>query len=117
MGHFAVYTSYFKRFTGQARHAVSVARSTPTGFKGLSMPCLFPPSTMLWEYKNGVIDKKQYVQIYKAEVLDKLDPFEVAVTLGEGAVLLCWEGSAKFCHRHEIANWLNSNGIVCEELP
>ena len=29
--------------------------------------------------------------------------------------LICYEKPTDFCHRHLVADWLNKNGIECEE--
>lgn len=29
--------------------------------------------------------------------------------------LICYEKPSDFCHRHLVADWLNKNGIPCEE--
>ena len=53
---------------------------------------------------------------YSKEELDKLDPKQVYEELGENAVLLCWEKSSDFCHRHLVSEWLSEKlGIEVKE--
>ena len=47
-----------------------------------------------------------YVKHFYDEVLKNLDPNKVYNDL-DGAVLLCYEESYEFCHRHIVASWLN----------
>jgi hypothetical protein len=43
-----------------------------------------------------------------AEILAQLDPAEVYATLGENAVLLCWEKPNEWCHRRLVAEWFEA---------
>jgi len=48
-------------------------------------------------------------------VLSKLDPQRLYEDL-DGSILLCWENSDQFCHRHIVAMWLEKNlGIEVPE--
>jgi hypothetical protein len=52
-----------------------------------------------------------------AEILANLDPVEVYQTLGENAVLLCWEKPGDACHRRLVAEWLERHlGIEVPEF-
>lgn len=46
-----------------------------------------------------------YIENYYKEVLSKLDPEEVYRDLNN-SILLCYEDSNEFCHRHIVAEWL-----------
>jgi uncharacterized protein (DUF488 family) len=77
---------------------------------------LEPPWELLSGYKDGTISIDEYIEVYKKQVLDKLDPRQVYEELGENAVLLCWEKSSDFCHRHLVAQWFKENlNIEVEE--
>ena len=59
------------------------------------------------------VSTAEYLQRYRAEVLDLLDPRQVADAIadmarGRVAVLLCFErpGSGAWCHRSIVATWL-----------
>jgi len=62
-------------------------------------------------------NQKNYTEKYQTEILDKLDPAQVYKELGENAILLCWEGPKKFCHRQLIAKWFKEKlGIEVTEI-
>jgi hypothetical protein len=66
---------------------------------------LAPPWDLIKQYKRDQ-DGVLYTNHYKHLVLSNLNPETVYRQLGEDAVLLCWEGRGKFCHRRVVAEWL-----------
>lgn len=48
---------------------------------------------------------KYYINEYYNKVLKELNPNQVYDLL-DGAILLCYEESEEFCHRHIVASWL-----------
>jgi hypothetical protein len=107
-------TSYFA-ISGKHENAVAVC-GRPWFYTGRVYEKLAPKSWFLKKYKKDG-DEDFYTKQYYAEVLDKLDPKEVYEELGEDAILVCWEGRDKFCHRHIIADWLSKHlGVIIEEL-
>jgi DNA polymerase I-like protein with 3'-5' exonuclease and polymerase domains len=107
-----MHTSYFAKYRN-GPNAVSIAFITPPGFTGRIYKKLAPPGWLLRHKDNP----EQYEHAYWFEVLDLLDPTEVYKELGPDAVLLCWEGPDKFCHRRLVAEWLeNSLKITVKEL-
>ena len=108
-------TSYFAKSAGHPL-AVSIAGKAPAGFSGRVYKKLAPK---FWFYQKYKVDGDEvfYTEQYYKEVLALLNPKEVYEELGEEAVLLCWEGKGKFCHRRLIAEWLEKNlGIQIKEL-
>ncbi len=99
-------TSYFSKYNG--KNGISIALSSPSWFKGNSFKKLAPTWSILNEYKKTK-NKERYIKRFKKEILSKLDPNEVFNSLGNKAVLLCWEKSGKFCHRRIVAEWLEDN--------
>jgi uncharacterized protein (DUF488 family) len=113
-GEEVVNTSYFSKYRGDM--GVSISRMAPYGFKGRYFTALAPSWDLLNKYKQDG-DVESYTKIYTEEVLDSLDPELVYKSLGEDAVLLCWEAPSKFCHRHLVAKWLEGKlGIEILEL-
>ena len=109
-------TSYFAR-AGKWPYqtGVSIALRAPRGFTGRVYPALAPTQEMLDDYRRDH-DELKYTDRYYAEILSKLDAKSVFTDLGEDAVLLCWEGPGKFCHRRLIASWFEHElGISVEE--
>ena len=107
-------TSYFAKYKGI--NAVSIALSKPKWYQCREYKKLAPSWNLLNKYKQDG-DKQFYTEQYQKEVLDKLDPQQVYEELGEDAVLLCWEKSGDFCHRHIVADWLEKRlGIEVNEI-
>lgn len=110
------HTTYFaqaKKLDPTA-NLVSIAIKTPQGFPGRSYPDLAPAWYMLEEVKktgNEEMFKRSFL-----EKLSRLDVHKVAQDLGEGAILICYEGRGKFCHRHLVADWLRQGGYQVFEL-
>lgn len=98
-------TSYYAK---SAKHpnTVSIAGKAPDWFTGRQYKKLAPKYWFFKKFKRDG-DEEFYKIQFQKEVLDKLDPQEVFDELGEDTILLCWEKSGKFCHRHLVAEWLS----------
>ena len=108
-------TSYF---TKSAEHsgAVSIAGKCPAWYHGREYKKLAPKYAFFKKYKEDG-DEKYYTEQYYKQVLDTLDPKEVYEELGENSILLCYETTGVFCHRHLVAQWLQDKlGIVVKEV-
>lgn len=109
-------TSYFAQLRKiPAELAVSIARWKPGWFHGREYLALAPPSQLLDAWKKRLVTEEQYAEVYRKEVLSKLNAADVVADLPEGAYLLCYEKPEDFCHRHLVAEWLRENGYECEE--
>jgi uncharacterized protein (DUF488 family) len=64
------------------------------------------------------MDPTIFTRLYKAEVLDKLDPMKVIRDLGgDNFIMCCWELPGEFCHRRVVAAWLRKHtGVLIEEF-
>lgn len=100
-------TSYFAK-AAKDPDAVSIALYSPSWYKGREYKKLAPEARLLKKYKQDK-DVSFYIQYYQKSVLDKLDPKQVFDELGKKAILLCWEKSAEFCHRHLVSWWFEKN--------
>jgi hypothetical protein len=108
-------TSYFSKSANHPQ-AVSIAHKTPPYFTGRHFKILAPPKWLYKKFKKD-LDVKEFTKNYNKEVLNKLNPKEIYNQLGENAVLLCWEGKDKFCHRFICAKWFYKMlGIKITEL-
>lgn len=108
-------TSYYAK---SASHpdAVSIASRAPDWYKGREYKILAPKYWFFKKYKDDG-DELFYTEHFQSEILNRLDPAEVYQALGENAVLLCWEKTGKFCHRHLVARWLEKHlNITIEEI-
>jgi hypothetical protein len=110
-----IYTSYFANW-----------RKFPEGFKTLSI-ALYPPPrfgsvivelmptlSLLSRAKAKEISEAEYILEYN-EQLANLSPHKIAQRC-ESSILLCYEKSKDFCHRHLVRAWFNAHKIECEEL-
>jgi len=107
-----IFTSNFKT----AEHlpqAVAISRGTPRGWQGRSYKPLAPS----WDLVK-IQDPQEFIRLYRAQVLDRLDAMMVVRDLGgDDFVLLCWEPPGEFCHRRVVAAWLQKElGLVVEEF-
>ncbi len=78
-------------------------------------------------YKKGLISKEKYLALKEENqnsyiekfyriVLKNLDAEKVFKSLGENAVLLCFEKPTEFCHRFLVAGWLEEKlGVKVDE--
>lgn len=105
-----MYTSNFANYIGNK--GISICKMPPLWFFGEEYKDLAPKNWMAIEYRRGAITQEEYIELYRAEVLSKLDPKKVYNDLlsiyGKDFTLLCWCGKDKFCHRHIVAEWLNN---------
>lgn len=93
---------------------VAISRYVPKGYDGIRYEKLAPTEEILNKYKNNEITEEEYTELYKNQVLSKLDPSDVYLDLmyiadSINIVLLCYESPKQFCHRHILAEWLNKN--------
>ena len=102
-------TSYYfsTRIREPGMTLVAVSNSYPRRLSWLrdirTYKPLFPGWSLVKQYKQKKISQDNYIQIYREDILDKLDPEKVFNDLGDDAVILCWEKPGMFCHRRLIA--------------
>jgi uncharacterized protein (DUF488 family) len=113
-------TSYYSKYKNN--NAISIAGKCPDWFDGKGTreyKKLAPKYWFFAKYKDKndehYMDEKFYIENYKKEVLDKLNAkqvlkelceiLKIEITDNPNIVLLCWESSEKFCHRHLVAKW------------
>ena len=106
-------TSYFAKYKGN--NGISIAIKSPPYFEGEEYPQLFPKWSFLKKYLNDKDEIAYTIEYYK-QVLNTLDVEKVYNDLSD-KVLLCWEGSDKFCHRRLVAEWIERKlNIVLPEI-
>ena len=109
---------------------VQISTTVPEGMEAdidFRFRSLMPDyKTMVGPHKDGVIDDAEYTRRYREKVLegnrDKI--FEgikkiqqIAQQQNTDAYLYCYCKPGDFCHRYLVNNFLNENGIVCQENP
>ena len=110
-----IYTSYFSKYHGD--NGVSIARTQPCKDGKpyhKELVDFRPPTWILSGYKDGSITEREFTHYYKNIVLRGYNPIKWGERL-QGKVLLCWEKSGTFCHRHIVADWLEKAGFEVKE--
>lgn len=116
-----IYTSYFAKLKSLPKNIIpiSICGKAPDWYKGLQYKRLAPKYDFFMKWKE-THDNDYYIKCFNEQVLNKLDAHEVVTNLqslgGEHDIcLICYEKPGDFCHRHLVADWLNENGLECEE--
>ena len=118
-----IYTSYFAKLsalTAAGIVPISIALYKPKWYNGYEASILAPHPGLLKRFKI-FHNEKAYRDEFRTENLERLDPYKLVCGLQEMIgnrhefALICYEKPTSFCHRHLVAEWLNENGIPCEE--
>lgn len=108
-------TSYFAKHGGHPK-AVSICLWVPKFYKGRQYTKVAPSLELLAEFKQNH-SKEHFTQRFMDEVLAPLDPEEIFREIGTDSVMLCYEKTGSFCHRHLVAKWFkNTLGVTIREL-
>jgi hypothetical protein len=107
-----IFTSNFK-IAGHLPQAVAISQGIPRGWQGKRYKPLAPPWNLV-----KLTDNAQFIRLYRAQVLDRLDAIQVLREIGgDNLILLCWEAPGEFCHRRVVAAWLQKEvGVLVEEF-
>ena len=109
-----IYTGYWakiKEYELNNLTPVGISGWSPDGYTGKTYKKLAPKYVWWKEWHDNNLSEQWYINKYQETVLGVLDPNVVAQDLqkmGQNVVLLCFETPDKFCHRHLVAEWLNS---------
>ena len=106
-------TSSYKNFKSNLFKTFSISgdRGKKVGYKGKCYPELAPKLSFWrkWHENIGVVSEEEnnkfYIEEYYKQVLSKLNPEKIYNDLNN-SILLCYEESNEFCHRHIVAAWL-----------
>ncbi|MFZ2088591.1 MAG: hypothetical protein WAU47_08455 [Desulfobaccales bacterium] len=105
-----IFTSNFKN-AGHLPQAVAISRGLPRGWRGRA----YRPLAPTWGLVK-ITHQVQFIRLYRAQVLDKLDARQVLRDLGsDDFIMLCWEYPEVFCHRRVVAAWLKKD--MGREVP
>ncbi len=70
----------------------------------------------------AISDEEEFTRVYRAG-LEEIGLEAIMEKLGDQRrgrglplVLLCFEPSSSFCHRHDLREWLGGHGVEIEEL-
>ena len=121
-----IYTSYFAKLRSLPENIVpvSICGKAPDWYTGLQYKKLAPKYDFFMKWKQNH-DNAYYIKCFQEQVLDKLNATDVILDLSrickgfnvgeDNIALICYEKPTDFCHRHLVADWLNRNGVRCEE--
>ena len=117
------YTSYFayvRKLNKEKFRFVCVTASKPDFCDNSIEDWSFlgPSLNALKAYKKQQITKEEYITLYVIKLNDNWNRFKDFLILNENEniVLLCYEKSSEFCHRHILRNFLNTKGLECKEI-
>lgn len=113
-----IYTSNYARH-GNNPLAIGISLTVPDWYEGKRLKYLAPKSDMISKIKRTEENYNQrkytrdYLDILKAR---NVNAERLLDLLPDGALLLCYESPADFCHRHILADWIErKTGIVVRE--
>lgn len=106
-------TSSYENLKSSLFKTISISgdRGKSVGYTGLCYPKLAPKLSFWkkWHENIGVVSEEEnnryYIEEYYKQVLSNLDP-EIVYKELDHSILLCYEDSDQFCHRHIVAAWL-----------
>jgi hypothetical protein len=111
-GELMIFTSNFK-IAGRLPQAVAISLGVPRGWQGRRYKALAPARDLI-----KIMEPERFIPLYRAQVLDKLDPMQVIQDLGgDNFIMLCFEPPGEFCHRRVVAAWMRKHtGVLVEEF-
>jgi len=107
-----IYTGSYKNCKSGNLISISRDKGEDASFKGKYITSLAPlgPYFKIWRKNRGVVDElennKYYIEEYYKEVLSNID-IESILSKEINPILLCYEESNEFCHRHIVAEYIN----------
>jgi len=119
-----IYTGYYaklKLYENAGLMPISIAGKAPEFYKGFQFKTFAPSWDIFSKWKSGEINNFQYTERFREEILNKLDKEGIRRFLDSfetDIILLCYEKSGDFCHRHIVADWIETEfGKKVEEYP
>ena len=117
-----IYTGSYKNCKSGNLISISGDRGKKVGFTGKALPAFAPKLSFwkVWESNIGKIDEyentRYYIEEYYKHVLVNLDILGL-LSNEDNPVLLCYEDSSEFCHRHVLAEYIELKyGIKVQEV-
>lgn len=107
-----IFTGNYKECKHGNLISISGDRGKKVGFEGKALPQLAPKRAFweIWHNNIGKISEqentKYYIEQYYKQVLSKVD-IEELLKNEKNPILLCYEKSNEFCHRHIVAEYIS----------
>lgn len=102
--------------------SISFDKGKDAGFSGKAMLDLAPYRDFFHVWKNNIgkipeeVNTRYYIEQYYRRVLSKVDVMGLLKN-EKDPILLCYEESSQFCHRHVLAEYINIKyGIEVPEI-
>ena len=120
-----IFTGYYakiKNYKEFGIEPIAISGKRPDFYEGLYYPNFAPRYEMFQRWKDKDITNEGYAEEYRAYLStlnkDEIDfDFKEYTVEGNDIVLLCYEKSGDFCHRHVLADWLEEQfGWKIEEF-
>ena len=108
------------KFSNSKTYSISGDRGKKVGYLGRCYPALAPKYEFWIKWYNARCkvsadeNNKYYISEFYKKVLADLDPEDVYREL-ENSILLCYEDSYEFCHRHIVSAWFEL--FLGKEVP
>ena len=117
-----IYTGCYDKCKTGNLISISFDKGKDAGFNGKTMTELAPFREFfhIWKDNIGKIPEKEntryYIEQYYNKVLSKVNIMNL-LEKEENPILLCYEASEEFCHRHVLAEYINIKyGILVQEI-
>ena len=117
-----IYTGQYSECKAGNLISISGDRGKSIGYSGKAFPLLAPKREFwkIWHDNIGKIPEEEntrfYIEQYYNQVLKKTD-LEALLSNEENPILLCYERSNEFCHRHIVAEYIELKyGIYVPEI-
>lgn len=117
-----IYTGSYDKCKSGNLISISFDKGKDAGFNGKAMTELAPFRDFfhIWRDNIGKIPEEEntrfYIEQYYNKVLSKVDIISL-LEKEENPILLCYEDSGDFCHRHVLAEYINIKyGIFVPEI-
>lgn len=113
-----IYTSYYA-ISGKHPDAISISNTAPSFFKGGALPQLAPAWSLVVARRAERTTDDEFAKEYIRRLDEDLGLTAEAIydLIPDGAVLLCYEKTGDFCHRHVLAEFLEKHlDVKIEEI-
>lgn len=108
-----VTTSYFSNWRKfkDDQDIYSIVRLKPKWSKYKNIIEFAPSTKLLRLYKDNKISEIEYIDMYRKEQ-EKIDHLKILNSLkSDNIVLICYEKTEDFCHRHILLKMLEEKGV------
>lgn len=114
-------TSYYGKKLGEEWLRIQVSRES-VGPVHLSIEEAYPRQELLEAFKSNLVGEEEFSRKYIEETKPRIEKIAERIKIAsvmtgkKKLVLLCYEKTGDFCHRHLLAGMLGEIGIEVEEV-